>query len=653
MNMALDGNQVFEIIKQIASDQEHRDDVAVLPLMCGTGKSTAISYMIRHIIEQVEETGNGLLIVTDRKDRMSDYMHPHDEDLARFLEENQRFVTMMTHETVEDAYARQNFTPVLMMTTQRYFRLSETEINNFLRWEKGPRPLILIDEKPELKTIVELDERNISDCISAIRVSNPQHYDWSFGVRTAKEKFDNFVSRLKNELSDQESIYCFWLWYKREEMAMYQGTFDVGFREITRRRSTINTFGGGDYYEDIYTRIRAIHLMESEKALLCHRKNRRNGLFIDELNIMLDNYSLVKNVNAKVIILDGTAELTPEYSINPYNFQRIPDAQRQLNHLTIKLIDIPTSKTKLQSSKDYRRYVSDCVGLYYSEKIAPFVDNDEQWAVFTYATFENELSKLFPDSRIEHFGNIKGKNDFRKAKHILQVGLNRFPDEIYYLYFLAYHPEQIAQYENMNDAFNEFDAEDDTNPGITHTVSLMDSEKIVSQSESIKLQMTDYSGQTKAIMNNLLLAEIEQNLFRGIIRNSDSEEEFTFHLFVNTQAYRDLIRLMISRYGALGATIQQEELPVKTALRKIINRSGQTQSKQLIEWHDTILRVGDEYTPELIRSALGMNGEDAVRQYEKMLYRNKVFRILMEQERKMIDDKIIKGHYVKIANWAE
>ena len=42
---------VLELINKYAADEEHKDKVTVLPLMCGTGKSTAISYKMRECIE--------------------------------------------------------------------------------------------------------------------------------------------------------------------------------------------------------------------------------------------------------------------------------------------------------------------------------------------------------------------------------------------------------------------------------------------------------------------------------------------------------------------------------------------------------------------------------------------------------------------------
>ena len=81
----MNAQDVVQLINDIQSTPWQDDKINVLPLMCGTGKSTAISYLIRQTIEEAADTGNGLLVVTDRIDRMDDYMHPYDPDLKNYL----------------------------------------------------------------------------------------------------------------------------------------------------------------------------------------------------------------------------------------------------------------------------------------------------------------------------------------------------------------------------------------------------------------------------------------------------------------------------------------------------------------------------------------------------------------------------------------
>ena len=54
---------ICSLVKQIANDVEYQDRVSVLPIMCGKGKSSSISYFIKEHIESEER--NGVIVVTD------------------------------------------------------------------------------------------------------------------------------------------------------------------------------------------------------------------------------------------------------------------------------------------------------------------------------------------------------------------------------------------------------------------------------------------------------------------------------------------------------------------------------------------------------------------------------------------------------------
>lgn len=144
---------VLALINETQHDPDHLNDVSVIPLQCGMGKSTAISKKIREVIENLDEDGNGdgLLVVTDNVARMKAYLQCDDPgyepELFAFLEKNMTKITVMTHDNVIEAAIRMCETPVLLITTQRYFNmLTINEIDrDYLCWKGGRRTLILID----------------------------------------------------------------------------------------------------------------------------------------------------------------------------------------------------------------------------------------------------------------------------------------------------------------------------------------------------------------------------------------------------------------------------------------------------------------------------------------------------------------------------
>ena len=651
----MNAQDVVQLINDIRSNPQQDDKIHVLPLMCGTGKSTAISYLIRQTIEEVADTGNGLLVVTDRIDRMDDYMHPYDPDLKNYLMNHEDQVCIMTSDNIEEANRVQRTVPVLMMTTQRYFRLFLTEINEYLKWKGGRRPLVIIDEYPELMTEVELDNRNLAECEAAIANTFQKKYRIppTMEIQQVKDEFYRFICELRAGVcGKRDNLHCFWSWLSDDDtMDGFSNFYDPDFEKVTEKRKEINIFGGGSHYEDIYTRYKAIRQLKNHNALVCQRKYK-DGNYSDSMHLILDNYDLIHDIQAKVIILDGTADLSPQYL--PERFQFSQNTNRRLDHLHIKLINYPTGKTALLSSMEKQEQLLDYVQLYFSETISDSNKSENEWALFTYLAMERAFKKQFGRRNVEHFGNIKGKNDFREARHIFQIGLNRYPDEIYYLYYLAKNPEARNRYSNMENEYNYVPIPTDYPPDappdyvydgdVTYERENIKQEVVLAQSDEIDAEMQDLKGETRDIMNRMLLAEIEQNLFRGIIRNSDSEEDFTFHLFINTDNYADLIDLMRQRYEPLGATIDFAPFSLTVALQKSLNRKGSTYIQRLVRWHDS-LPYNAEYTPALIREKIGMTNTSAVSSYQQMLHHNPAIRILMNEEKQK------RGLYKKENNW--
>ena len=92
------GLKVYRIINRLVESANGENKAYYLPLMCGAGKSLGISRKIRESIEKNE----GLLVITDRKHRLNDYLSPGIvDDLTTFLQAHAKSVAILTSETVE------------------------------------------------------------------------------------------------------------------------------------------------------------------------------------------------------------------------------------------------------------------------------------------------------------------------------------------------------------------------------------------------------------------------------------------------------------------------------------------------------------------------------------------------------------------------
>ena len=139
----------------------------MMSLQCGLGKSTAISYIIRDVLEFGENMG--LLVVTDSLERLQGYLTPmRDPELAKFLQENTSRITLIDSTNKTEAWQRMRATPILLMTTQRYFSLTREEINDILEGDSFWRRYTIIDEKPILKTVETVSRADVNKVSSAL-----------------------------------------------------------------------------------------------------------------------------------------------------------------------------------------------------------------------------------------------------------------------------------------------------------------------------------------------------------------------------------------------------------------------------------------------------------------------------------------------------
>ncbi len=168
---------IVQMINEVQNDTENKDKVSVLPYACGLGKSSAISYKIAEVLQS--ESTDGLIIVTDSKDRMKQYPAPTNERMAslkEYIEAHSEEISIMESGNFKTERERQRSCKILIMTTQRYFQYSSREqIISYTTWDKGRRPLVIIDEKPGVLdsgsfNISQLNK--IEDIIQSMKYNN-------------------------------------------------------------------------------------------------------------------------------------------------------------------------------------------------------------------------------------------------------------------------------------------------------------------------------------------------------------------------------------------------------------------------------------------------------------------------------------------------
>ena len=515
-----EADDILSAIQTAANDEEHKDQVSVLSIPCGSGKSTALTRLIYDVIQR--DDGNGLIIVTDSVERMDKYWeadsaNPNfDDDLLRFIARNQNQVAVINRQNYEQMRKRQFYASVVVLTTQRYFSWTPERVKELLRWEKGIRPLIVFDEAPYLSEERDITVETLNTVDAAIRMKIEATDEES---RKAKHNAVVLWERIRKILL--------------KTMVELEYTPDLGYAFIGgKQRDELNGFLTylRDNRSNLDTNIQKIVQMAEDTARLLldwgvysHRNTEKSGKYESKFTVYIDHRDLLTDLGAKVIILDGTADVSPLY--NEDYVYKLPNRHffRSLSYLTIKLCDWPTGESDLRSdtagtAKMIRSYLADATS------------NDHHLVIFSSEKMESVFRTIgYDPDHTGHFNNIKGLNSYSTAANIAQIGLNRKPPVDYLTFDLAHNEEVRTQL-------------------MEGTISLDPATAMNNARKEL-----DYS---KTTMIHHVLADMEQNMYRGIIRSAANTQPFTYYVFFDHNAYKLLIELIRNRYIPLGAAIE-------------------------------------------------------------------------------------------------
>ena len=533
-------NYIVNFIKRVAEDESMMGKVSVLPIICGAGKSTAISYLIMKVIKNVAECGanQGVLIVTDNKRRMTEYVEPdsdRDPELRAYLDAHAKDYTLLRGEDLRSGLIKQAKTPVLIMTTQRYFALSPEEIQHFLHWgEGGTRPLILFDEAIPLTEVITVGRRHFNDVSSALNEGlyyGSDHeerrwcIDWWEQIR--KKVFDDI-----KEMEDTYDHQDFCRLYR-----ITDGNFDTDYERFTafvaKHTQEIRLYDkkhSASLTRDLDTlsMIPLLHHMLTQGCL--YHCSKKGNWYHSNFSILGDNRNKLLELGAKVIVMDGTADIHPNYWQDYVDIRDGSKYARRMDNLSLRFIGgIGTSKSQLSDADEHIKLIYD-----YVRKLHP----RDRIAAFTYEAAESIAAKHFKATA--HFGDIKGKNDFRHYTCIAQLGQNRAPEYFYLTHFLWNNQEHLDK---------------------LHDLSLEDTAQYISE-----MQKTE---EYKKLLNGFLIADLEQNMFRCAIRLPDFVDPAHYYVFCNTQTYSSLISEAQNRYHLLGASVKSVDAAEDFTLSRI------------------------------------------------------------------------------------
>lgn len=530
--------ELKQFLDEHIQEDTDTNTISVFPLPCGVGKSEYIKYLIADaIINQY-----GLIIVTDVIDRLNGYMVSHqDEQLTEYINRNMNQISVLNSANVATELKILVFKPVILMTTQRYFNLSKDELINLTTAQNYKRQKIVFDERPYLFetkkiTIKMLDNIAITFKEALDNTVNQGDKQWLIN------QYEIFNTKLQQCLKDNEQKNIDKTNFKRELFFDYPNLTisedDARFNTLVNRYKYLLIRHNSDILKDI----EALRKLINNGVITSQKINRKksNQKYNNFFTVVVNNADKLLNIGAKVFVLDGTADISPEYQLKCVNMVDCSQFKRDLSKLTFNIVNVNTSKNRLTTKDDKTKHLINTIINYI--KAQPFNIN----TVFTYQAIEDIFKASF--TKVNHFQNIKGSNQYRDVRNICQVGLNRWSDLVYMLY-----ASEIYSYNDVDKSLIK---------------RIYDQETI----DKIRCE--------------LILADIEQNLYRSKVRNADNKDSCTYTIICSTHEYsrifddyQPLVNMIKARYEPLGAKVNIIDTPnefklLKAEERKTKNETG-------------------------------------------------------------------------------
>lgn len=577
-------NFASKVTKLLLNDKD-TSKVNIVPAPCGFGKSILIrSYMKASVTyagfntDPKEYKGNGFVIVTDLFERFNkfdnDPILKESTYLMKYDEQGENFI-----QQVKEQY---NY-PILLMSTQKYFKLNNSEREFIFTWKNGERKTVIFDEKPYFYNSIEIDDKfinNIDTEIGDIKETNDKDF-MKAEIYSLREYLDREKAILARK--SDKSIYIYWRGSRQ-----HLSTDDDRFFKLANKYLPLDT----------RKNLKIIKYILKNGAIFVNKKNEnlkdnRRYFFIIKDN--KKEFYLNKD-KAKFWIFDATADDGVDVEYNRDYINRIPIKYNKNYKVKIENINISTSKNALRN-KDQNKIIQKYI--YKNYNIQDFI--------LTHKDYNKLYKNKFKNS--SYFNGIKGSNEYKDVTKMAQIGLNRYSDIAYLQIYLSLN---FSKYEHMKN-------------------NIIESENILN--ELLEMKSGNFTNiEMNKIMYSKLLVDIEQNIFRTKLRDYSNKDEIKIDLIYNSDTFEKLNEILQNRLNVDVAI----STPIEIIENKIDSRKNkkESNSQRIKRWFRENEGRGETSINDILN-----NCNLTKKQLDKAKEKNSNFKLWLK------DRKIKKGIY--------
>lgn len=547
---------------------------------CGIGKSTFINTFMHSCIGDfaynVRHEPQGLIIITDRIKRLEELSYSNKHEAKdywgelfegfgvdeHYKEFEAQVIVLKSSESFKEQLIEQHYKPILLISTQRYFMLSDEMKEHFFTFnhngKKLKRDIIIFDEAPIFFETITIDSDNLSKIESALYKGLSEQVDEKdFMIKEYKAFKDRLLDLLREKEKSNKDTNVI-LYWKDTDCNSVTRNDDLFFKTVSKNMESLSK-----QYSNFMKDLMCLKEM-AENGAIVHTTKKKHGTYDCSFRAVIDNRRhFYLGEDKKFFVFDATADIDPHYNLD---YVEIVDGEKYNKNLkmTITNVKVKTSKNVLCKNSKQSNFTTDVISEYLKEKL----DNQNDILIVVYSDLQKRFEKEF--SNVAYFGNLKGFNDFKDLNKMAHIGMNRFPNLEYFYIYCGCHMDVYRNLVNMTEE---------------ESMRFFDSINRYENKE-YKEELTD-------IMLRCMLTDFEQNIFRLSIRNFKNNVSVYVWTFYNSDndVYSKLSELLEWRYSKYGVAFEYEDTPRKLKTEKIKDRKppngkDMTNSQKVLNWLD-------------------------------------------------------------------
>lgn len=574
----------FKDAFELITTDRDTNKVTCLADRCGIGKSTFLKAFIHCCLSNSNcderHEPQGLVVVTDSIKRLEELssskkdMEEAKKFWGEYFEElgidyhykrfEKNVIVLKAGESFKDQLIRQHYCPVVLLSTQRYFMLSDSVREQLFKFQYNDKPMkrdiVIFDEAPVFFETVTIDSDNLTRIESALyKGLSDEVKDKPFVIKEFKVFKDRLLDQMdeKEKLSKDSNVIIYW---KDERYSTITPNDDILFKVIAENVEQLT-----HQYANIIKDMGCLQEIAKNGAIFTSVK-KKHGNYERSFKLVRDNRDyFYLGQDKKFFVFDATADIDPHYDLDYVEIISGDQYSKPLD-MSITNVRMSTSKNTLCNGSKKSNATTTSITNYLKKKLRSRKENQEDILIVVYSDLQRRFQKDF--DKVAYFGNLKGFNDYKDMTNMAHIGMNRFPNMEYFFMYCGCHMEIYRELMMM---------EEDESMKFFDTLSKNHNKKF-------EKAMTD-------VMLRCMIADFEQNIFRLAIRNYMNTSHVQVWTFYKSddEVYKQLSDMLEDRYKKLGVVFEYEDTPEELQIELVKNRKPphgkeMTNAQKVLQW---------------------------------------------------------------------